>query len=527
MRSGSKAKVKKEPKATDFAEAKSGAIGETFVSDEPIEPGSGGADLSAIMRRVREDRAGASLEKAISQNQGGLEHGALENDKSDFIAAARRAAKAAAADATVISRPNASGKSKGSNASLGSMLAQRRKPILMGAGAILLALLSLPLISGYLSSDDSGNDQTQEVASSLENTPTTDSTGEEAVRVIEDNTITTNTASGFGFERPISQDDAASTDSASSNENVDIAPVAAFTINDIPEKAGTIALREAAVNGDPIALYIVGDYYTGGVPSQSENDLGKALQWYERSAELGYAPAQYRTGNFYEKGLGTSRDIATAKTWYQLAAEQGNAAAMHNLAVLFASGADGTPDFNSATRWFLDAAELGVKDSQFNLGILSAKGEGIAQDLAESYKWFALAAKAGDKDAEAKRDEVANALRPDQLEKARGATDLWKPKELIEEVNMVTVPEAWQMDKSQTAATQPAISPADMKKAVRNIQGILNNNGYNAGVADGVMGEKTRNAIIAFKKANGMEPNADVNQALVQKLLEVNKAKSS
>ena len=103
---------------------------------------------------------------------------------------------------------------------------------------------------------------------------------------------------------------------------------------------------------------------------------------------------------------------------------------MHNLAVLDAMGADGAADNDSAARWFTKAAELGVKDSQFNLGILAAKGVGMPQSLEESYKWFALVAKTGDKDAADKRDEIANSLRPEQLERARAATELWKPKPL-------------------------------------------------------------------------------------------------
>ena len=93
-------------------------------------------------------------------------------------------------------------------------------------------------------------------------------------------------------------------------------------------------------------------------------------------------------------------------------------------------GADGTADNESAARWFTMAADLGVKDSQFNLGILAAKGVGMKQSLEESYKWFALVAKGGDRDAAAKRDEIANSLRPEQLKAARAAVELWKPKPL-------------------------------------------------------------------------------------------------
>jgi localization factor PodJL len=181
--------------------------------------------------------------------------------------------------------------------------------------------------------------------------------------------------------------------------------------------------------------------------------------------------------------------------------------------VLFAMGADGAADNSSAARWFEKAAELGVKDSQFNLGILTAKGVGVQQNLEESYKWFALVAKTGDRDAAAKRDEIANALRPEQLQRARAAAELWKAKPVDAETNMVSIPDAWRESDAKTAGI-------DMKKAVRNIQVILNKNGYDAGSADGVMGQKTKLAIAAFQKKNGMEATGEVNETLVRKLLE-------
>jgi localization factor PodJL len=185
---------------------------------------------------------------------------------------------------------------------------------------------------------------------------------------------------------------------------------------------------------------------------------------------------------------------------------------MHNLGVLHAMGADGPVDNEAAVRWFEKAAELGVKDSQFNLGILAAKGVGMPQNLEESYKWFALVAKSGDKDAQAKRDEVANSLRPEQLQRARAAVELWKARPVDVAANVVDVPDAWREGDTKTAGI-------DMKQAVRNIQLILGKNGYDPGTPDGVMGDKTKSAIAAFQKANGMEPTGEVNEALVTALL--------
>ncbi len=112
---------------------------------------------------------------------------------------------------------------------------------------------------------------------------------------------------------------------------------------------------------------------------------------------------------------------------------------MHNLAVLLASGAIGAQDYAAAADWFTKAANLGVADSQFNLAILYARGNGVKQDLEECYKWFAIAAKAGDKDAALKRDEVAAALKPEQLESARAKVDQWKAEPIDRKANSADV----------------------------------------------------------------------------------------
>ncbi|HWD12674.1 peptidoglycan-binding protein [Pseudochrobactrum sp. sp1633] len=296
------------------------------------------------------------------------------------------------------------------------------------------------------------------------------------------------------------------------------APVQLSTVPAVAKEAGPIALRNAAEGGDARALYEIGMRYTDGRGVAS--DFAEAAKWYALSAERGFAPAQYRLGNFNEKGLGMPRDAAKATKLYEQAAAQGNASAMHNLAVLYAMGtggsAGGEADNNNAAKWFFKAAELGVKDSQYNLGILTAKGLGRTQNLEESYKWFALAAEAGDTDAAEKRDQVAKSLKPEQLERAINLTKLWKPKDMIEEANSASIPDAWSDDKAVTTAS------VDMKKAVRNIQLILQKNGYDAGTPDGVMGNKTRQAISAFQKANGMKPTGEVDQPLVEALLSKN-----
>ncbi|MET2828753.1 peptidoglycan-binding protein [Mesorhizobium shangrilense] len=540
------------------------------MANRPLEPGSGAPDLNAIMKRVRDERGPP------------VKAGDTDAAKSDFIAAARRAAQAAAAEADALKRQSTmSGPVKALR--IGDLLKARRKPILMAAAAIMLALAGLQLGKAFfadpaeMASNDaapvvaakpvqttsiSAEPKVQPLAASMDSAPARNVRQAEAAQPAakDDTPAQIAVAMPSNIETPVNAAPAAMPQAPAMTSSTTPAPMASATAPaatdsmasyadtqplatvpaaaasatavdttgavppanasaagavttkiDIPADAGPQALRDAAAGGDSKAIFEIGSRYaeSRGV----KEDMAAAAKWYEKSAEFGFAPAEYRIGNFYEKGIGVARDIKKAKTWYQLSAEQGNASAMHNLAVLFAMAADGVTDNESAAHWFQAAADVGVKDSQFNLGILAAKGVGMKQNLEESYKWFALVAKTGDKDAAAKRDEVAISLRPEQLERARAAAELWKAKPLDPAANSADIPESWQEGTPQTTAS------VDMTKAVKNIQLILNKNGYDAGGADGKIGQKTKNAIMAFQTDNSMKATGTIDEPLVKALL--------
>ena len=110
----------------------------------------------------------------------------------------------------------------------------------------------------------------------------------------------------------------------------------------------------------------------------------QAARWLERAAKQGLAPAQFRLGGLYEKGIGVKKDLAAARDLYAAAADKGNGKAMHNLAVLYAEGINGPPDYRTAAHWFRKAADHGIADSQYNLAILYARGIGVEQNYARS-----------------------------------------------------------------------------------------------------------------------------------------------
>jgi localization factor PodJL len=510
--------------------------------DRPVAAASQAPDLNAILKRVRDE--------GKNNVDGSLD----ETAKNDFLAAARRAAKAAAADVEIL-RSKADSKTKKSSGGIAALLQNQRKPIMLAAFAAILALAALPLSKAFFAQDASEPAVVSESSVApmepAASTPATADQGTMAAPVQATETAQTPDASNSSMTdpaKPVTADVAqtgpapiAPADEAAKMAGkvapmlgepvadagkvmepakADVAPAVdnaanASTQSELPSAdVGPIALREAAAKGENKALFEIASRYADG--RGVAKDAKKAFEWFQKAADAGFAPAQFRVGSYYEKGIGVDqRSPQKAKEFYQLAAEQGNASAMHNLAVLYAMGATGPTDNDSAAKWFVKAAEFGVRDSQFNLGILAAKGLGVPRNLEESYKWFALAAKSGDKDAAGKRDEIANVLRPEQLQKARATTELWKAKPINPDSNAVEVPDAWKADGGQTAS----VDPVNMTKAIRNIQAILNKAGYDAGAPDGKMGAKTKQAIAAYQKANNMPATGEIDEALVNSLL--------
>lgn len=512
------------------------------VANQPLEPGSGVPDVKKILERVR---AGQTARGP----------GVGEGDKSDFITAARRAAKLAAEEADTQTRAPLRAEATGKT----SLFAAKRRPILMAVGAILLAILSyktfVPMFTGDAAapaavveqpleapadpaSEDgaatiSGSaDAAAPVESASSATASTPAASAEPVpsepaapavageATVEDPTAAAPAAEASASDaaepavtEPAAEAAAPAAVKVDAATPAEAAPLAAAPV-EVPAEIKPQALADAARSGDPAAFFEIGTVYTEGRGVAA--DLAKAAQWYQRAADAGLTPAEYRLASLYEKGSGVPRDAVKARALYEQAATKGNASAMHNLAVLLASGSAVTPpDFTAAAKWFEKAAELGVRDSQFNLAILYARGNGVPQNLEASYKWFAVAAKEGDADAGAKSEEVAKTLSAEQLARAKAAVDAFKITTPDAAANDVTVPDAWVGKAEKT-------SSVDMKRAVRNIQAILNNNGFDAGKPDGELGAKTIAAIKGFQTSIGQEPTGKITDALVKELLKRN-----
>ena len=201
-----------------------------------------------------------------------------------------------------------------------------------------------------------------------------------------------------------------------------------------PNLAALDRVTALANQGNARAETIVGLRYLDGEgtpPNESE-----AAKWLARAAEQGEAVAQYRLGTLYEHGRGVPVDSAKAIHWYQAAAQAGNRKAMHNLAVAYAQGAGVSKDFFESARWFSKAAALGLADSQFNLAVLYERGLGVPQSLIDAYKWYAIAAAQGDTESKARIDAIGTQLSADDRAAAQRSADQFKPSKLNAATNV-------------------------------------------------------------------------------------------
>ncbi|MBV9571096.1 MAG: SEL1-like repeat protein, partial [Alphaproteobacteria bacterium] len=187
-------------------------------------------------------------------------------------------------------------------------------------------------------------------------------------------------------------------------------------------------LASLANTGDSKAQLLLGLKHLEG--SGTPVNEAEAARWLARAAQQGEPLAQYRLGTLYERGRGVAGSPKLAAHWYELAAKQGNRKAMHNLAVAFAEGSGELKDSAQAAVWFSRAAGLGLADSQFNLAVLYERGMGVKQSLVDAYKWYLIAAASGDSESKARADALSTQLSDADRAAAQQAASAFRPQEL-------------------------------------------------------------------------------------------------
>lgn len=206
----------------------------------------------------------------------------------------------------------------------------------------------------------------------------------------------------------------------------------------------------AAQSSSPEALYDRGmDAITGVGPSRNDS-LG--IDYFRRSAAIGYGPAQIALGYYYETGTFLAHDPSQALDLYRKAAQQGDPLAGWLAGRLYFVGTAGLADREAARKWlklsadqnnaygayylgrlmmdkdytkapalFKIAADQGLPQAQYFYAKTLKDGRGIPQDRFTDYVWYTIAADAGYALAGADLNEIDGGgyLTMDQISQAK------------------------------------------------------------------------------------------------------------
>lgn len=263
-------------------------------------------------------------------------------------------------------------------------------------------------------------------------------------------------------------------------------------IADAPASAAAAPLAApAAPSPDAINLY-------GDATRRIESHDFSGVEALKKSANLGYAPAQFYLAKLYEGGeAGLHKDSAEARRWTERAAEGGDRKAMHNLALYYFEGTGGPKNTTTAAQWFRRAADLGLTDSQYNLGRLYEEGFGVAQNPAEAYKWYLIAARSGDAESRNSAQRVKGQLSVEAQSTAERAAMSFM---------------------AQNAASPTPVAQAAAVSPVATAQRALSHLGYYQGPTDGVDSPALKLAIAAYQRDQGLPASGALDPTLNQRL---------
>jgi TPR repeat protein len=250
---------------------------------------------------------------------------------------------------------------------------------------------------------------------------------------------------------------------------------------------------EPAATGDADAQFLLGVLYANG--EGVEMDHARALLWYARAAEQGHAGAQRNLARRFYFGEGVPQDYLTALAWFQRAAENGDAEAMASIGHMYAAGLGVLNNRAIALQWFRRAAEYGSALGAYYMGRAYELGDGVLADRARAITWYGKAAALGDADAKAALKRLSS-IRPPRP--------------------AATLPPPAQEGPTQSAPASPP--PQHTASVLAAVQQALRHLGYDPGAVDGVMGARTREAILRYQHASGLPEDGTPSTELMRQL---------
>jgi uncharacterized protein len=125
-----------------------------------------------------------------------------------------------------------------------------------------------------------------------------------------------------------------------------------------------------------------------------------------KSAEQGYADAQFNLKWMFANGNGVAKDEMKSFEWYLKSADQRNANAQCNLGLIFSNGIKVKQDYNEALKFYqlaifsgseqaksnlLDLGNRNISRAQYLLGELYLEGRRFMKDEKKAVEWIGKA----------------------------------------------------------------------------------------------------------------------------------------
>jgi TPR repeat protein len=145
--------------------------------------------------------------------------------------------------------------------------------------------------------------------------------------------------------------------------------------------------RSADLGYGPAQIALAYYYETGTVLASSP---GQAVDLYRKAAQQGDPLAGWLAGRHYFLGNGVPRDPDAAQKWLKLSADQNNAFGAYYLGRSMADR-----DYTKAPKLYKIAADQGLPQAQYFYAKALKDGRGIPQDRFTAYVWYSIAADAG------------------------------------------------------------------------------------------------------------------------------------
>jgi localization factor PodJL len=386
------------------------------AADLPLEPGTDAPLNSALTGAPSSDtarmsgsrtRARASLGTSSGEVDAGGAHRAAGEPVAgdDFLAAARRAARAAAAE-VADTEPGVSGDTSGL-ARFWGRVKGRRRVLLASALAVAIAFAALQIVRNQMSNGEIETAAVQPgptVTTPVEPTPAAPKAEPEPASLSAP-TLAAPPPSEAAAAPAVPESSPADglrpeeTTDLQSPEQPPSASAGATQTASLPPPESVPALPPAVASAPPAPMTTPEASTPAATPEAStpeatpEASVPAAAP--ETSAPEAAPEASTPPAEAAKPTVAAGLPAAIGPDRLRQAAMSGDAVAAFEVAARYAEGRGSAQDLGAAVAWYKQSAESGLAPAQYRLGSIYEKGLGVTKDLAEAQDWYRRAADAG------------------------------------------------------------------------------------------------------------------------------------